>query len=263
MTAPSPEAPPAPATLWQIARRPKWIAALLLALAVAATFALLGQWQLERSFEGGEVTEEQTETVEPLTRITEPQAPVTSTVIGQVISADVTWVAGDWIVLEGRTNLAEPGYWVVGHALVSDGASLAVALGWAATAEEAASAIESLEDAPPGGQLTGRYLPSESPQESDFEAGIRSTLAVSELINLWGSVDTVYGGYVVSFDETTGLETIDAPPPNTEVSLNLLNVFYALEWVVFAGFAVYLWYRLVKDEYELQFEEPTDEPPVD
>lgn len=263
MTAADPGAPAAPATLWQIARRPKWIGALLLALAVAATFALLGQWQLERSFEGGEVTEEQTETVEPLTSVAEPQSAITSVLIGQVVSADVTWVEGDWTVLEGRTNLAEPGYWVVGHALVSDGASLAVALGWAATADEAASAIDSLEQAPPGGELTGRYLPSEGPQESDFEAGIRSTLAVSELINLWDSVDTVYAGYVVSFEPAAGLDAIDSPPPSTEVSLNLLNVFYALEWVIFAGFAVYLWYRLVKDEWEAQFEEPAPEPTVD
>ncbi|MEN9620072.1 MAG: hypothetical protein RL499_265, partial [Actinomycetota bacterium] len=29
---------------WQVARRPRWIGALLLALAVAAGFAALGQW---------------------------------------------------------------------------------------------------------------------------------------------------------------------------------------------------------------------------
>ena len=39
-------------------------------------------------------------------------------------------------------------------------------------------------------------------------------------------------------------------PPNREVSLNLLNVFYAAEWVIFAGFAVFLWWRLVRDEWE-------------
>ena len=35
-----------------------------------------------------------------------------------------------------------------------------------------------------------------------------------------------------------------------EVELNLLNVFYALEWALFAGFAIYLWYRLVRDVVE-------------
>lgn len=251
---------PAP-SIWSIARRPKWIGALLLCLALAAVFAGLGQWQLSRSLEGGEVTEQQTETVEPLASIASPQTPVVSTVIGQMVEADVTFVSGDWIVLEGRTNLAEPGYWVVGHAIVDDGPSLAVAVGWAATADAAASTIPALEAMPPDGRLVGRYLPSEGPQESDFEAGRRSALAVPELINLWAEApDGVYGGYVVASDPAAGLDPIDSPPPNTEVSLNLLNVFYALEWVFFAAFAVYLWWRLVKDVWE---EESAQEPTVD
>ena len=45
-----------PATMWQIARRPRWIGALILSLAIAASFAALGQWQLSRSLEGGEIT---------------------------------------------------------------------------------------------------------------------------------------------------------------------------------------------------------------
>lgn len=31
--------------------------------------------------------------------------------------------------------------------------------------------------------------------------------------------------------------------------MNWLNVFYALEWVVFAGFAVFLWWRLLADAH--------------
>ena len=46
------------------------------------------------------------------------------------------------------------------------------------------------------------------------------------------------------------------PPPSQEVSLNLLNIFYAIEWVIFAGFAIYLWYRLVRDVVEKEAEEP-------
>jgi len=49
-----------------------------------------------------------------------------------------------------------------------------------------------------------------------------------------------------------GLEQIDSPEPSSDVTLNWLNVFYAIEWVVFAGFALYLWYRLVRDAWERQ-----------
>lgn len=242
-------------SIWTVARRPKWIGALILALAIAAGFAALGQWQLSRAVEGGTVTEEQTETVVELQSIATPQQPMPAETIGQLVRFDAELVPGDYVVLSDRTNLSAPGYWVVGHAIVSDGASLAVALGWAADADAAASAIEGLRQDAPSGAFTGRYLPSESPQESDFEAGKHSALAIAELVNTWSVVpEGVYGGYVVTAAEVAGLELIDSPPPSTEVSLNLLNIFYALEWVIFAGFAIFLWWRLVKDTWEEETE---------
>ena len=38
------------------------------------------------------------------------------------------------------------------------------------------------------------------------------------------------------------------PQPPAE-KINWLNLFYAAEWVVFAGFALFIWWRLVKDDY--------------
>ncbi len=32
--------------------------------------------------------------------------------------------------------------------------------------------------------------------------------------------------------------------------LDWLNIFYALEWLVFAAFALYLWWRMLKDAYQ-------------
>ncbi|WP_054821545.1 hypothetical protein [Arthrobacter sp. JCM 19049] len=37
--------------------------------------------------------------------------------------------------------------------------------------------------------------------------------------------------------------------------MNWLNVFYGIEWVVFAGFAFFLWYRLVRDDYQRELDE--------
>ena len=246
--------------MWAVARRPRWIAALLLCLAIAGGFAALGQWQLERSFESAAPRTEETEVAVPLDDVSAPQTPVPESAIGQQVTARGDFVSGDYVVLSDRINLAAPGYWVVGHAVTSDGASLAVALGWAATEDAAADAVRALDASAPDGALTGRYLPTESPQESDFENGVRSTMAVPELINLWAQApDGVYGGYLILDSAPAGLELIDAPEPVTEVGLNLLNVFYAIEWVVFAGFAIFLWYRLVRDAWELE-NEPKTEP---
>jgi len=246
--------------VWAVARRPRWIAALVLALAIAGGFAALGQWQLARSFEASAPRDEKTEEVVPLEQVSTPQTPVPDSATGQIVKVDAEFVPGDYLVLSDRINTASAGYWVVGHAVTAEGASLAVALGWAPSTDAAADAVATLEQSAPDGQLTGRYLPTESPQESDFEAGIRSAMAVPELINLWTTVpDGTYGGYLILDSAPAGLDLIDAPQPITEVGLNLLNVFYAIEWVVFAGFAIFLWYRLVRDAWELE-NEPQTEP---
>ncbi len=244
-------------TMFEIARRPKWIGALLLALAIAGGFAALGQWQLERSLEGGAVTETESEVAVPLETVATINGPLTTEAVGQLVELDVTYVPGDSVVLSNRLVESERGYWVVAHGVVSggagDGASIAVALGWAAHEDAAAAAIAQFESSTPSqsSPISGRYLASESPQESDFEAGVRTALSIAELINVWAvAPDGVYGGYVVLDEAPAGLETIATPPPNREVSLNLLNVFYAIEWVIFAGFAVFLWWRLVRDEWE-------------
>lgn len=247
-------------TVWAVARRPRWIAALLLALAIAGGFAALGQWQLARSFESAAPRDEQTEVVVPLDDVSQPQQFVPDSATGQLVTVDASFVSGDYTVLRDRINSAAPGFWVVGHAVATNGASLAVALGWAATDTAARDAVRALDTSAPDGTLVGRYLPTESPQESDFEGGIRSSMAVPELINLWATPpDGVYGGYLILDTAPVGLDLIDAPAPITEIGLNLLNVFYAIEWVVFAGFAIFLWYRLVKDAWELE-NEPVASP---
>ncbi len=242
-------------SFWSVARRPRWIAALLLALGIAGAFAALGQWQLERSFEGGAPAFD-TEAVVPLAEVAQPQTAMVDEGY-RLVETPVAFVPADYEVLTGRLGPDGPVSWVVGHGVTPEGASIAVALGFASEADAAASAIRSLQADPPT-VIAGRYLPSEAPTQSDFEAGERTALAVPELINLWSQPPAgVYAGYLIAAEAPAGLEAIDAPPPSNEVSLNLLNAFYAVEWVVFAGFAFFLWYRLVKDVVEEEAERQT------
>lgn len=223
----------------------------MLALGIAGGFAALGQWQLERSLESTAEDTRDTETPVPLTSVAEPQQVMTTEASGRLVTVRGAWAAGDDLVVTGRLSgddgsgtRGEPGDWVIRHLVTESGASLAVAVGYG----EVGAGIPTL---PTGeAELTGRYVPSESPQVSDFEAGERTAIAVAELINLWGSVDTVYSGYLVLDEAPAGLSTIAAPPPEQPTEINLLNLFYAIEWVIFGGFAIYLWWRLVKDEHE-------------
>ena len=239
-------------SVWTVARQPRWIGALAATLAIAAAFVLLSQWQIARSIDQATVIERETESVVALESVATPQQGVTSASAGQRVEVDATLVADDVSVISGRLNHGVEGFWVTGHAVTADGASLAIATGWTQDEDAAADAAAILSDSA-GAPLTlvGRYLPSEGSYDDDFEAGERSAMAVATLVNEWSTApDTVYGGYLILDEPTAGLEAIDSPEPSSEVTLNWLNIFYAVEWVVFAGFALYLWYRLVRDAWE-------------
>lgn len=249
----------APPTFWTIARRPRWIAALLGALAVAAIFAALGQWQVGRAVQTAVVTGPDTERSVPLERIERPQTAVNGNEAGRIVTVTGRLIPGDTTLLEGRFRVGsngglggEQGWWVVGHLRTGDGVSLAVALGWAADRAEARAA----ETRIPTGERTmrGRYAVSESPAEDDPQKARRSALAVPALVNEWSDVGRAYGGYLVASAPTPGLDRIVAPPPAEQGQLSLLNLFYAVEWALFAGFAIYLWYRLVRDVLERELD---------
>ncbi|MEO6532541.1 MAG: SURF1 family cytochrome oxidase biogenesis protein [Pseudolysinimonas sp.] len=238
---------------WAVARRPRWIGALLLALAIAAGFSALGQWQLARSVASAPVDRADTETPIALTSLAEPGKAVTDTQLGRMVTVDGTLVVGDYVVLSNRLNAGTTGFWLVGHVSTDGGADLAVALGWAPTRAQAVAAEGSATIA---SQLIGRYLPSEPPDQPDVDKGVQSAASIPAFINQWSHFGgSAYGGYLVATAPVAGLDAIDSPAPSQEVSLNWLNVFYAAEWAIFAGFAIYLWYRLVKDVVEMERED--------
>ena len=241
--------------MWRVARRPKWIAALFLALGVASIFGLLGQWQLDRSIEQGTIIERNTETVVPLESVATPQSVITSEASGRMVSVECRFVEGDDVVLDNRRTLQGVGQWLVRHCMTEQGNSLTVAVGFAPSGVSANTLPATT------GEIVGRYVPTESPQQSDFVAGEISTVAIPELLNLWADPGPVYGGYLVLSEAPEGLTTIGTEAPPTESELNWLNLFYALQWVIFGLFALYLWWRLVRDEWEREAENASSPAP--
>lgn len=249
-------------------RRPRWIAALVLALAIAAIFAGLGQWQLERAVSSGQVDDRPTETVQPLTSVASPQQPVLAVEAAQRVTTSGTFEPADYGILADRLNGGQSGYWVVGHLAVDEpGApALAVAMGWAPDRDTAVAVRDALAAQPRASgpkAVDGRYVDPDAPNVDDAEKseGGRydlTTMSPAAFVNIWTALPEstdVYGGYVISSTAPHGLDVIDAPEPDRSVELNWLNIFYAAEWVIFAGFAVFLWYRLARDAWEREKEE--------
>jgi cytochrome oxidase assembly protein ShyY1 len=254
------------------ALKPRWIAGLVFAIVVSGVFVLLSQWQFGRSTQPEAPVLTTTEEIKPLTAVLRPGDFFPSTVADQVVTATGSYDPEKQVLVPGRLNGGAMGYWIVSAFAVQDAPVLSglratpqtwipVARGWVADPADAA--------APPSGtvELTGRLLPSEAPlPNTDAGPGRASAVSVAELINVWEV--SSYPGFVAASSEASGGTDVGAagdikplnvgPQPPAE-KINWLNLFYAAEWVVFAGFALFIWWRLVKDDYRRDLEDALDE----
>jgi hypothetical protein len=250
-------------SFFSVARRPKWIGGLLLALAVAVIFALLGQWQLERTFTVIE-PEEENEQVFVLNELATPGAPITAEAANVLVSANIMLDQSNLFIVSNRLQQAGEevvaGYWLISNsgALLADSdttGSLTVAIGFSESLETAEKArVELQESIMPQAFLesTGRYLQTEAPVElpQGNKQYLFGSLSLAQLVNLYSDepVESFAGFLALDADPGLGLERIDLPPQEVGTQVNWLTLFYAVEWALFAGFAVSLWWRLVQDQ---------------
>jgi hypothetical protein len=159
--------------------------------------------------------------------------------------------AGDQIV---------EGYWLIANsgALLADDdttGSLTVAIGYADTLEQAEKARAELQEAIlPQAFLesTGRYLQTEGPVAiaDPDKPYLLESLSLAQLVNFYSSepVQSFAGFLALDTEPGLGLEQIELPPQQVGTQVNWLTLFYAVEWVLFGVFAVFLWWRLVEDQ---------------
>ncbi|GAA3632788.1 SURF1 family protein [Microbacterium awajiense] len=263
MTAPTEVFPP---TLREVMLRPWWIGMLLLCLVVAGVFAWLGQWQLGRAITEAQVAEGETEQVRPISEIVQPGEYLPEPFVGQRVEVSGTWIGADFLPVTGRYNDGVEGYWVTGQLRLTEASeptSLAVAIGFAATEDDALAAAAQLEGTVGTTvTLTGRLVSDEGPLPPPPGADPQEMIRMSPaaLLGRWHDVEglDVYRPYLVSDSADAGLADISSPPPAAGSAVNWLNLFYAAEWAVFAGFAFYIWYRLARDAWEKEVEELED-----
>ncbi|MFJ4253329.1 SURF1 family protein [Microbacterium sp. NPDC090003] len=242
--------------------RGRWIGMLLFCLLVAGVFAWLGQWQLERAIETDPPEPGATEQVQRLDEVVAPGQYLPEPLVGQRVETSGTWVPGDFLVVSQRYNDGVEGYWVTGQLRVAERTSIAVAIGWAPDRESADAAIDELNAGDAGAvEIAGRIISDEGPVPPPHDQPDRmNRMSPAALLSFWHDTDQldVYRPYLASTEASAGLVDIDSPAPNEMSPVNWLNVFYAVEWAIFAGFAFYLWYRLAKDAWEREVEEFED-----
>jgi len=230
-----------------VARQPKWIGALFLSLVVAAIFAALGQWQLERTF----------------TKDSGAPAAI------NIESVEVKFDTKNVYIIANRLNGSERGYWLVSNAVDSADKNLTIALGWSADLAEVKgerkalmeSGLEKFET-----KLDGVFIPSEAPlPQTNADKYIYESLSLAQLINAYSPQKPIT--IQPEILALNGYSQASAWPPLKPVNvtyeatarINWLSAFYFVEWLLFAGFAVFLWWRLVKDEQILLAKGPSSE----
>ncbi|KRB38613.1 hypothetical protein ASD93_01225 [Microbacterium sp. Root180] len=260
-----------PPTLREVMLRPQWIGMLLLCLLVAGVFAWLGQWQLSRAVDTDPLPPGATEELRPLADVAAPGELIPEPVVGQRVTVEGFWMPGDFLVVSSRFNDDVEGYWVTGQLRIAgtdEPTSVAVALGWAPTLDEAQAAAEEFDGGAAAAvrtpvTVTGRLISDEGPVPPPRRADPQTLTRMSPaaLLGQWDDVEglNVYRPYVASAEAPSPLVDISSPAPDEGSAINWLNIFYAAEWAIFAGFAFYLWYRLARDAWEKEVEDLLDE----
>lgn len=241
---------------------PRMLGAHLLGLVCVGIAIGLGNWQLaawqaHRDAEAVDLTHE--EPVE-LSSVMGPDDPFPAKDVGRPVDVAGTWVPDGTVYVSGREVDGEDGYWVVTPVAIGDGAdartepALPVVRGWIADPEQA--------PASPTGEATvvGWLQPTEGTGASDDDPtdDILPQVRTADLIQ---HVDQdLYGAYAVAdHDRTDAQEGTDGLAPATleqlpkaSGSTGLRNLLYAIEWWVFGLFAAYIWYRFVRDQWEIE-----------
>lgn len=257
-------------------------------LLIVTAFVMLSRWQLNASLASRVEADPTKDIVRPYTDILSPHQTLSGYDVDTVVEATGTYVQGSSYLVENKMNQGEKGFWVVAEFIPEGSASvettridvkdraIAVARAWTPEANLPPE---------PSGKVTvaGRIVANDPPTNSDKVtkdleniAGndkdrVIGSAATAQLTNLWDA--PLYGAVLTAAHEVpaeqnlnltaTGSIATDAsimgesdsvqPVRTAQVTqdqLNWLNIFYSVEWVIFAGFALYLWWRSLKDAVE-------------
>ena len=101
--------------------------------------------------------------------------------------------------------------------------------------------------------VTGGLAPPESPYAGDAPPqGQLASVDTSVLVGRWSG--DLYNAFVFQQEESpaaapASLGSMErVPTPSGETGFKWRNAAYALQWWAFAGFALYMWWRIVRDE---------------
>jgi surfeit locus 1 family protein len=244
--------------IWRTALSPRWLGLLVVALVLAAVMTVLGSWQLDvyRSKTAEATAARAAQPPAPLESLMSVDDGLSRKVVGRQVSISGRWApAADQVFVSDRLNGDQPGLWVVTPLLVGDGSSaVLVVRGWVPdpAAPDAAAPVGPVS-------VVGTMVASEAEDASD--AATRGRVLPSlRLPTIVGMVDyRLYDGFVVLTSSTPSPAAAPAPveppaPPTDHAGLR--NIAYAVQWWIFAAFALFMWWRMMTDDHRARSAQP-------
>ncbi|GAA2791264.1 SURF1 family protein [Kitasatospora sp. CM 4170] len=238
---------------------PRWLGGTALALAAATVCLWLGSWQLGRFHEKAAATRHEstrpaTEAVPLESLLTDGRVTVRTDTAGRTVSATGRWDGAHQLLVPNRTVDGNQGYYVLTPLRTDTGRAVAVVRGWTAGSPTSAAP----PPAAPAGPVTvtGRLHPPENSGKHGAVAGglpegQLGTISPAALVNLLPYA--LYDGWVAADAAPAGLTPVAGLPAETGTGLTLKsfqNLGYTGEWFVFAGFVLFMWFRLARRESE-------------
>jgi cytochrome oxidase assembly protein ShyY1 len=193
----------------------------------------------------------------PLAEVMGPNDAFPGAELGRPVAVTGSWLPQGTVLVSGHRHDGQDGYWVASPVRVDGtGSAVYVVRGWT-------SSRDRVPAAPSGStRLVGWLQPGDQSGAVDERPGddVLPSLDISAALD---HVDVdLFSAYVVGADRqahwpaayspvndgSAGLVDVPAPaPPKADATTGLRNFLYAIEWWLFAIFALYIWWRYVRD----------------
>lgn len=234
---------------------PRWWGINVFVLLAIPFCVYMGSWQLSR-FEDRVQDHQNAETQASANEraATQPLAellPVDKATSGRTATA--TGRYGKQLLVPDRELDGKQGYYVLTLLHTDGGKALPVVRGWLPGAPDAAKV-----PAAPTGKVTvtGALQASETPGDNGVStqgglpAGQTAAISAASLVNLVPY--DLYDAWITLDKADSGMTAVPAKAAqDTGLDLKAFqNLGYTGEWFVFAGFVVFMWFRLLRREAE-------------
>lgn len=240
---PAPEAKVRPTVgdLWRTATTSRWLLALVVLIAFVAVSVVLGRWQWDRTQDILAAERAAASAPIDLRELIDDDGTWSNADIGRKVILDGSFT-GDELLLPNREYQTQAGTWTITRFQLDDGRSVAVVRGW----------LPNDVTSPPIRQepttIEGVLHPNEAFYEGANQEQIITVVAPA-LAAVWNT--ELIDGYVMLQRQDPILLAADAPapvivPPTVQVGdvpFPLQNFFYAIQWWIFAAFAIFVYVR--------------------